>query len=325
MARKPVPWEHRLAQLPPLVRDYVVRSLQAERQLAPLTLRQYLYHLRGFCTWLARQAGKEPLTLGPDDFRKVDWTAAVAWVATFSQEGLGVAARNNRLAAVSGLFSFLERSGVVARNPFLDLRRPRHKPKVVRYLRDGEAERLLACVRSGDGLRGKALALHGRLWRRDVAILILMLYQGLRVGEVPALRLGDVGLQDRTLRVAGKGGRERLIPLHPRTAEAITDYLQHWDGRRGPVRYEDPLFWTLDGKPMSREAVRRAVTRHLRRAGIPGATPHALRHTFGTRLARREVDTLLIARLMGHARLDTTRIYVHLDQGQLERALSKLE
>src|SRR5690606_34600966 len=123
-------------------------------------------------------------------------------------------------------------------------------------------------VRSDEGLTPRQIPTQRRLQDRDYALITLLLYQGLRIGEASRLRLGDVDFADATVRVLGKGDKERLLPLHNRSLEALTRYLDTWDGRRRPEQPQDPFWWTLHGRPLTRDAARAMVKRHLVRAGL---------------------------------------------------------
>jgi len=108
------------------------------------------------------------------------------------------------------------------------------------------------------------------------------------------------------------------------TQEALHQYLQAWPGPGKPKAPQDPLWWTLTGQPLTKNAAQVAVKRHLTRAGLWRASAHKLRHTFGTRLAEAGVDLLVIKDLLGHATVATTQIYAHVAQQHLREAIEKL-
>src|SRR5690606_24434713 len=152
---------------------------------------------------------------------------------------------------------------------------------------------------------------NAKLWPRDRALIVTMLYQGLRISEAASLTLGDLDFEDQTLRVIGKGNKERLLPLHPRTVKTIRFYLDFWPKRFTPTKKEDRLWRSRNGSPLTVDGARKAVSRQLRRVLGDRYTPHKLRHTFGTRLANLNVDMLVIRDLMGHASISTTQVYTH--------------
>lgn len=316
----------RHADLPPLAEEYL-QVLQVERALSPLTLREYAYDLRAFCRWLAAQRHKPPEALELADFAAVDRPLLRRWLQELDRRQLALATRARKLAAVGGLFKLLVADGRLPRDPFAGLPRPgrgeRHR-RVVIYLSEAEAERLLQTIPSSEGLTARQAALHRWLADRDLALVVVLLYQGLRIGEAARLRLGDVDFREGSLRVLGKGDKERIVPLHPRSAEALRRYLERWRGPRRPREPRDPLWWTLRGTPLTRGAAQKAVKRHLVRAGLWRASAHKLRHTFGTRLADAGVDLLLIRDLMGHASVATTQVYTHVQRRRLRDAIERL-
>jgi site-specific recombinase XerD len=158
---------------------------------------------------------------------------------------------------------------------------------------------------------------------RDLAIVYLMLFCGLRSGEVLHVRLADVSFDERELRVHGKGNKERLLPLPDLVLQSLVDYLR-WER---PATTTDHLFVALQGKrrgqPM-RPAGLRSLFRHRRRARqIARANPHRFRHTFGADMARAGVRLPILQRMMGHAHAITTLRYIHLSMSDVADAYQR--
>jgi len=314
------------APLPEPMEQYL-ESKRVERGLSHSTLAEYRRDLLDFCRWLAGRRGKALDGLGAEDLAAVDRHLARKWLAHLDDRDLAPATRARRLSSLGGCFKWLAAEGWIPRDPFASLERPiageRHK-RLPMYLSEAEAERLLRTVLSDEGLTPRQKAHHARLKERDYALITTLLYQGLRIGEAVGLRLGDVDFQEGTVRVIGKGDKERLLPLHRRTREALQHYLRAWPGPRKPKAPQDPLWWTLAGRPLTKNAAQVAVKRHLMRAGLWRASAHKLRHTFGTRLAEAGVDLLVIKDLLGHATVATTQIYAHVAQKRLREAMERL-
>ena len=161
--------------------------------------------------------------------------------------------------------------------------------------------------------------LGSRTYRRTKAMILLAAYGGLRVGEIAGIRGTDVDLRSNTIRVTGKGDKQRDVPLHPLlqrlTAEMPTRswWFPSWNGnKRGDV-----------GGPMLANSVSATVSSAMKRAGVPG-TPHALRHWFGTKLHELGAESLTIKELMGHESLATTSIYVDVTLPQRTQAINLL-
>jgi site-specific recombinase XerD len=314
-----------------LVNEYL--GYLADRNYSPQTVRAYGFDLLAFCRWLAvedlqvadvttdvllrflaacRQArlpgrpGPNVVALGG---RRLDQYAATTV--------------NHRLAAISGLFAF---RGM--RDP--DLASPVPKGRGARRAAAGERNGLLAHVarrpRSRSTLRlrepsrlpralsrqeaGELLASFGT-WR-DRAIAGLMLYCGLRSGEVLALDVSDVDVGARWLAVTGKGNRERRVPLDPDVASVIQVYLL----AERPETASGRLFIVAKGhsrgQPLTAAGLRTIFRYHRQITGVTAGHPHALRHTFGTALAESGVDLAVMQALLGHAHVDTTARYIHL-------------
>lgn len=314
-----------------LVNEYL--SYLSDRNYSPQTVRVYGFSLLAFCRWLT----KEEI-----DLDAVNTDVLLRYLAACRQatvpgrpgpnvvrmdgrraDGYAPATVNNRLAAISGLFEFRAMRDPDAKNPV-----PRGRE--ARRLSSGERNGLLAHVarrpRQRSALRvrepqrlpraldtGDVVALVGslRTWR-DRAMAGLMVFCGLRAGEVLALDVRDVDIGGRWLRVNGKGSKERRVPLDVDVAGVIQTYLL----AERPETQTSRLFVVAKGpnrgQPLTPAGLRTVFRYHRAAAGVPGGHPHALRHTFGTALAEAGVDLAVMQALLGHAHIDTTARYIHL-------------
>ena len=280
--------------------------LAAERRAAPLTVAAYGADLAAFLGFLTRHLGQEPdvaalAALRPADLR--------AWLALQHEDGLAAASRARHLAAVRGFFRFLARRGL-ADNPAVQLiATPRRRPPAPRALSQSDAGAVAGEI--GEEAASEALS------ARDTALFTLLYGCGLRIAEALSLDLRDVpaGVEGTaTLRVRGKGGKERLVPVLPAVRAAIADWLRfHPD--RAPDR---PLFLGARGERLNPGVAQRALREFRRRRGLPEhATPHALRHSFATHLLAAGADLRAIQDLLGHASLSTTQRYTAVDETSL--------
>lgn len=313
-----------------LVNDYL--EYLADRNYSPRTARAYGYDLLALCRWLlaedidlaavttdvllrylaacrkARLSGRPGPNVVSLDGQRLD--------------GYAAATINHRLAAVTGLFAFRglrepdavnpvpsgrearraaagERTGLLAhlarprRRSALRLREPRRLP---RSLERDEVTALLSSLRT---------------WR-DRAIAGLMLFCGLRSAEVLALEVADVDIGGRWLRVSGKGGKERRVPLDVDVAGVIQTYLLAERPETASRRLFIVAKGPTRGRPLTPAGLRTIFRYNRQIAGVPAGHPHALRHTFGTALAEAGVDLSVMQALLGHAHIDTTARYVHL-------------
>ncbi len=154
---------------------------------------------------------------------------------------------------------------------------------------------------------------------RDVAMLEVLYGAGLRISELMALRVRDVDLEDRLVRVTGKGGKARLVPVGGSAAAAVRRYLDSWRGvldRRGESR--GVLFLSRQGRPLSRMGAWKIVRRHAEGAGFSSVTPHSFRHSFATHLLERGANLVAVQEMLGHADISTTQIYTHVDRQYLQ-------
>jgi len=172
------------------------------------------------------------------------------------------------------------------------------------------------------------------LGRRDRAILELFYASGLRLSELVGVDIDDVNLGSRTVRVLGKGRKERLVPFNRTAEEAIRAWLKDWEllvaGRPAPAsrmrgrKAGEALFLNYQGKRLSTRSVDRLVRKYVAQCSTQfGISPHALRHSFATHLLERGADLRAIQELLGHARLSTTQRYTHVNAAQLIDAYKK--
>ena len=269
--------------------------LAAERRASAHTLRAYGADLAEFGAFL-RDSGE------PDPAR-VDARALRAFLAGLHRRGLGKASISRKLAAVRSCLRFLARRGVLESSPARHLRGPRVPSRLPSFLPKDESKDLLD--------RPAAPTAAGR---RDHAILELLYACGLRVSECSGLDLHDLDRQQATVRVLGKGDKERVVPVGEAALAALDAYL----ATRG--RAAGPLFVNPRGGRLTARGMHRIVTRQARAAGIVRrVSPHTLRHTFATHMLGEGADLRLIQELLGHARLSTTQRYTHVSPEHLMR------
>ncbi len=286
--------------------------LAAERRLAAATLSAYARDLADFLEFLAEHRGG-PVTA--EVLAQLEVSDMRAWLAARHRRGLARSSTMRALAAVRGFFRLCERRFGLSQAAVFALTTPPGPRPLPRPLSVAQALTLARSARE-DGSRWLRL--------RDHALVLLLYGSGLRVGEALALKRGAVGREVRRLerlRVAGKGGRMREVPVLPPVARALADYL---DACPYVLGEEDPLFVGARGGRLAASVVR-ARLRLLRRAlGLPDhASPHALRHSFATHLLADGADLRAIQELLGHARLSTTQRYTSVDPSRLMEAFAR--
>lgn len=211
-----------------------------------------------------------------------------------------------KLSAVRSFTRWLREQGALARDPFLQVPRPRRERRLPKFLTEAEMQSLLE--------RG-ARAL-GRLGPRDTAILELLYSSGLRRSEVSALNVGDVDFLSGFVRVFGKGSKERLVPVGTGALARLRAYLGERAARGGGA----PLFLNDRGGRLTHDGVALVVKRWTRNAGFEKpVTPHVFRHSMATHLLNSGCDLRSVQEMLGHKNLATTQIYTHLSLERLKK------
>ena len=244
-----------------------------------------------------------------------DWEVKPRVLRLFALElgerGLDPASQARILSTTRSFFKWLFQTRRIQANPASGLRNPKQPQRLPAFLTEGESVRLLDLPEPVDFPSSR------------LACLLELLYAaGLRVSELTGLDLQDLFLDPRTLRVLGKGRKERLVPFHARAAEVLEAYLVH----RGAylalknLPATPALFLNQRGGRLTPTSVRTFLGKALESAALRAkVSPHALRHSFATHLLNHGMDLRAIQELLGHASLSTTQRYTHLDLEQLAK------
>jgi integrase/recombinase XerC len=284
------------------------RELGSVRRLAANTLEAYSRDVDQFLSFLAGHAGG-PVTLAT--LRELRGADIRAFMAQRRTESLGSRSLARVLSALKSFFRFLEREGVVATEALNVIRTPKLPKSLPKALTVNEARQTIAVTES----------MEERPWvaARDMAVLSLCYGAGLRISEALALTAGD--LEAQVLRVTGKGGKVRLVPLIEPVRKAIDLYLELTPFKSWP---EEPLFRGVKGGVLSPRLIQQRMVQLRGALSLPpSATPHALRHSFATHLLGRGGDLRAIQELLGHASLSTTQIYTAVDTDRLLESYRK--
>ena len=232
------------------------------------------------------------------------------YAAELRADGLSTATIARRTAAARTFFRHLQLIGSRTDNPAAEIALPRRTRRLPRTLSAGEAERL---IEAASGATPRAL--------RDKALVELLYGAGLRVSEAVGLEKNGVDLDERAVRVLGKGGKQRVVPLGRHAAEALRRYLArgrpHLDRRRRPE-----LFLNAKGGGLTRSGAFLILRRLAETAGLePGRVhPHLLRHSFATHLLEGGADLRSVQEMLGHADLSTTELYTHVSDRRRREA-----
>jgi integrase/recombinase XerC len=278
------------------------RDLLSVRRLAPNTLEAYGRDLGQFVNFLGPHTGG-PVSLAT--LREMRPADIRAFMAARREQGVDARSLARALSALKSFFRFLEREGVLSTEALNTVRTPKIKKSLPKALTVLEAKATIATT--GE--------MEERPWvaARDIAVLSLCYGAGLRIAE--ALSLTRADLEGTAMRVTGKGGKTRLVPLIDAVRQAVEAYLKLCPF---PLTPTQPLFRGVKGGVLSPRLIQLRVV-ELRSALTlpPSATPHALRHSFATHLLSRGGDLRAIQELLGHASLSTTQIYTAVDTDRL--------
>ncbi|MDZ4278617.1 MAG: site-specific tyrosine recombinase/integron integrase [Dehalococcoidia bacterium] len=282
--------------------DRYLASVSA-RNLSPYTLRNYATDLRHFFDYLDERNAR---------VASVDKLLVRSYLSGLVDAGLASGSVTRKTSTLRAFYRFLRTEGILDFDPMLGVRGPKRERRLPTFLTQEQVDTLIA---SADGDRPNEL--------RDRAVVELLYASGLRVSEVVLLDVAGVDLRERTLRVHGKGSRERLVMMGRPAARAVERYLA--DGRPHLAqRKEVALFLNRDGGRLSQRALQLMVRRQALAAGIDRAVhPHLLRHTFATHLLDGGAELRVVQTLLGHASVNTTQIYTHVTDAAKRRSIEE--
>ena len=280
-------------------------SLASERRLSPLTVEAYERDTRQFLQFMTGHNGGAPGIADIADLKPLDLRA---FLAHRRNGGAGARSLGRGLAGIRSFLRFLERRGLANAAGATAMRAPKQPKSLPKPLTVVDARKVVSA--------GEQLAEEPWIAARNAAVLTLLYGCGLRISE--ALGLGGDELKDGSdtvLRITGKGGKTRLVPVLPVALQAVADYR-----RLCPFHLpaEGPLFRGARGGPLQPAIIQREMQKLRAALNLPDtATPHALRHSFATHLLAKGGDLRTIQELLGHASLSTTQIYTGVDTARL--------
>jgi site-specific recombinase XerD len=306
------------ADLPCLLQSFFTNRLFRQRRASPHTIAGYRDSFRLLLHFAKERLGKAPSTLTLDDLN-------VSFIGDFlddleSRRKNSARTRNIRLAAIHSFFQYVafeEPAHALLCQRILAMPSKRHERRPIEFLNREEIDALLAATDASSWMG-----------RRDRTMLLLAVQTGLRVSELIGLSCQDIVLGTGAhVHCLGKGRKHRCTPLRPETAKLLDAWLRE---RRG--RPDDPLFLSIRGGKLSRDAIERLITKYTALAGRTCASlkrkkvsPHVLRHAAAMDLLQNGVDRSVIALWLGHESVETTQMYLHADMRLKEQALSRTQ
>lgn len=284
------------------VLDTFIRYLEVEKRYSPNTTAAYRSDLEQFSAYLNEndEGSLHLLTVPRETIR--------SYLGTMMRHGMSSRSVGRKLASLRSFYNYLHRRDIIESNPTAGLTTPKIEKRLPAFLREEEI------VAAMDSIPDETL-----LDLRDKAVLELFYGTGIRLAELVHLDVGDLDFESRSLRVLGKGNKERILPLGKKLIATLLAYL---DKRKSDDSQESatPLFINKDGKRMSRRGVQLRVNKRLRDVSEKKKlSPHVLRHTFATHLLDRGADLEAVKELLGHSSLSTTQVYTHLTMDHLKK------
>ncbi len=281
-----------------MFKENFLTYLRVEKQCSTHTLRAYWQDLNELGAYLVRQ--KEIDIFEESGIGKLVHRDLRAWMGELRENGLSPRSIARKLSAAKTYFSFLQKAGRIEQNPALRVKLPQFEKKLPAFLKESEVTHLLDELEFADTFEGL----------RDKCMLELLYGCGLRRSELLSLRLEDIDLYERSLRVSGKGNKDRVLPFGKHVTQALDAYINRANAESQSLRYS--FFLTRKGKPAYPKLVYRIVQKYLSQASsLTRQSPHVLRHTFATHLLDRGADLNAIKELLGHASLASTQVYTH--------------
>ncbi|MBQ2729150.1 MAG: tyrosine recombinase XerC [Clostridia bacterium] len=316
-----------LSSYPRHVIDFASYKLTVQN-CSEKTVSEYLSDLRTFCRYMI--ASKEKRPLDAQSLMEIDISALdlaffekiteddIYGFITFAlgDRGNGTAARARKLSALRSFYKYMSvKRKYFDNNPAKNIESPKKKKQLPKHLSVGESIDLLSAVKNDPESKNK---------ERDFCILTLFLNCGMRVSELCGISLGDLDRELKSLRVVGKGSKERVIYLNSASRSALADYLKIRLATREVGERENALFLSRLGKRISVKTVQWMVKKYLGEAGLEYKhySTHKLRHTAATLMYQSgDVDIRVLKDILGHEQLNTTQIYTHVSNAGMESAM----
>lgn len=292
------------------------KYLAAEKGYSPLTIKEYSLDLKLLYKYLIKNYdyNKE---LNVEEIKKLEITEFLADIILENDNS--PVTRNRKLYSIRTFFKFLKKNEIINDNPTISIEASKTEVRSEPiYMKLDEAKKYIKAVNDYDSIN--------RI--RDLSIIKLFLYSGLRVSELVNLNLENIDFDNKSIKFFGKGNKERILPLHNDIIKTMNHYLlQRKDITVKYKSEEDALFISRHGRRISVRSIQLLVKKYAKLAGIKNAskiTPHKLRHTFASLLYYQTKDLKILQDLLGHSSITTTQIYTHTDIEHKKQAINEL-
>ena len=278
--------------------DEFLTYLRAERRYSELTVKAYGDDIRRFARFCTRDGAEpfDPARVTADDLRA--WIVSLGGTEKMAARGI-----NRKISSVKAYFRYLRKQRIVESDLFAHITALKTPQRLPSFVEESRMQRIVASLmQPSDDFSTE----------RDAVVVLLFYATGIRLAELTGIRTEDFSDGYRTLKVRGKGDKERIVPVIEPVAARVRHYRELIEAQNICKNGNNFLILTQQGKPIGRSEVYNAVHEVLKGAGVQGkSSPHVLRHTFATHLLNHGADIRVIQELLGHASLETTQVYTH--------------
>lgn len=288
-----------------------LQYLRQERNYSIHTVASYEDDLHQFSDFLRRHFEDKTYTL-----HEIDHVTIRLFLGDLLEQGFSKSSIARKLAALKSFFRYLHKVHALKQNPALNVASPKLEKRLPQYLDEATVQRLMAQPdrSTPDGMR-------------DAAILELFYSTGMRLSELIGLQLHDVDFRNGTIKVTGKGSKQRIIPFGRPARDALKLYLEkrgHPANQQTRSTDAETVFLTARGKRMNPKGVNILINKYIGSVSeIEKKSPHVLRHTFATHLLNRGADLRAVKELLGHESLSSTQVYTHVSVDRLKKVYAQ--
>ncbi len=279
-----------------------ISFLKDIRNLSKNTIFNYNKDLKDFSFYTQKEG---ILNIAPKDIEK--------YVEHLKKRGYSNRTINRKLSSIRGFYRFLEEKGTIETNPTINLYSPKLDKRLPDFLYEEEVKRLLDYKDEKD-----------KYDLRDSAIMEFMYATGMRLREIEGLSIKDIDFSSQTVRVRGKGGKIRILPISNIALRKLTAYFEERKRKGERFSMDTPLFLNRQGKRLTARSISRIVKKRAKKTGFfKNIHPHMFRHSFATHLLNGGADLRVVQELLGHSSLSTTQIYTHITKTRLREIYDK--
>lgn len=292
-----------------LLREFI-DFLFSERDYSPHTLDNYERDIRQFFLFL----NDDKKTESDDSIINVDRYVIRGYLSYLKSRGLKRSSVARKLSSLRSFYRFLRNRQKISKNPLQRIHSPKSEKKLPRVLDINEMKKILDTLFFD----------RDPLTIRDKAIFELLYGTGIRVSELTGLKLDALDFESDLIRVKGKGGKERIVPLAGKVSLAFRDYIKNSRKELNPGKESSFIFFNSRGGVLTARGVRYIINKRLEKAALNiRVSPHVFRHSFASHLLDNGADLRIIQELLGHANLSTTQIYTHVSGAGLQKVYNR--